>query len=123
MAVADAPNGRSDGGDAALLVVVLAGLELDVVAEPLRLLVRIRMAADVDQQGGVVDRSPRLIIQAHPLREPQRDEALPQHMLHRLAEAQVDAERQGRHEVSQSHVGAAWRDRTMAIGRSMQHSA
>jgi hypothetical protein len=30
-----------------------------------------------------------------PVRQPQRDQALAQHVLHRLAEAQVDPQRQG----------------------------
>ena len=46
---------------AAQLVVVLGRLQRDVVAEPLRLLVRVGVAADVDEQRGVVDdaRAPR----------------------------------------------------------------
>src|SRR5437016_2930949 len=47
---------------AAELVVVLRGLEGDVVTEPLRLLVGVGVAADVDEQRGVVDdRSLRLV--------------------------------------------------------------
>ena len=52
----------SDRGETALLVVVLAGLELDVVAEPLGLLVRVDVAADVDQQGRVVHDRPLVIV-------------------------------------------------------------
>ena len=44
---------------AAELVVVLAGLQRDVVAEPLRLLVGIGVTAHVDEQGRVVDDRPR----------------------------------------------------------------
>ncbi len=67
-------------------------LQVDVVAEPLRLLVRIGMAAHVDQQGRVIDRRPGVVVQAHPLRQAHRDQALAQDMLHRLAKAQVNAE-------------------------------
>ena len=91
---------------AARLVVVLAGLQRDVVAEPLRLLVRVGVAADVDEQRGVVDVGARLLVEADPLREPQRDQALAQHVLHRLPEAQVDAERQRGDELRQPNVRA-----------------
>ena len=64
------------------------------------------MTADVDQQRRVVHAAARLLVQAHPLREPQRDQALAQHVLHRLPEAQVDAERQRRDEFSQPDVRA-----------------
>ena len=45
------------------LVVVLARLERDVVAEPLRLLVRVGVAADVDQQRRVVDDRALLLVE------------------------------------------------------------
>ena len=72
------------------LVVVLVGLERDVVAEPLRLLVGVGVTANVDQQGRVVD--DRSLILAEPERfgEAHRDHRLAQHVLHRLAEAQID---------------------------------
>ena len=53
---------------AAELVVVLARLQRDVVAEPLRLLVRVGVAADVDQQRRVVDDRPRAARRARPAR-------------------------------------------------------
>jgi hypothetical protein len=101
IARADQPHGRERGPYAAQLVRVLAGLQRDVVAEPLRLLVRVGVTADVDQQGGVVDRHPVLLAQTRVAGQPQRDQALPQDMLHRLAEPQVDAERQRRDQLSQ----------------------
>ena len=85
------------------LVVVLPGLQLDVVAEPLRLLVRIGVAADVDQQRRVVDVGALRVVEADPIRKPQRDQALPQDVLHRLPETQIDAERERRNELGQPH--------------------
>ncbi len=66
--------------------------ERDVVTHPLRLLVRVGVAADVDEQRGVIDRRAVVVVEADPFREAQSDEALPQDVLHRLAEAEIDAE-------------------------------
>ena len=84
----------------------LPALQRDVVAEPLGLLVRVRVAADVDEQRAVVDDRPRLLVGAEPLGQPERDQALPQHVLHRLSEAEVDAERERGDELRQAHVPA-----------------
>jgi len=97
----DQPHGRQRAAHAAQLVEVFAGLERDVVAEPLRLLVRVGMTAHVDQQRGVVDRHPVLLAETRQVGQPQRDQALPQDVLHRLTEPQVDAERQCRDQLSQ----------------------
>ena len=70
------------------------GLQRHLVAEPLRLLVGVDMAAHPDQQGRVVDDLVVGLVQAHPLGQPQRDQALAQDVLHRQAHAQVGAERQ-----------------------------
>ena len=94
VAGADPPHSRHRSTQAAELVFVLVGLQADVVAEPLRLLVRIGMAADVDQQRRVVDRCPGFLIEADPLSHPQCDQALAQHVLHRLPEAEIDPQRQ-----------------------------
>jgi hypothetical protein len=60
---------------AAQLVVVLVGLQRDVVAEPLRLLVRVGVAADVDEQRRVVDGGARSLVEPT-ARRAQRDQAL-----------------------------------------------
>ena len=70
------------------------GLQCHLVAEPLRLLVGVDMAAHPGQQGRVVHDLLVGLVQAHPLGQPQRDQALAQDVLHRLAHAQVGAERQ-----------------------------
>jgi hypothetical protein len=44
------------------------------------------MTSDVDEESGVVDDRPRLFALADSLRQPQRDQALAQHVLHRLPE-------------------------------------
>ena len=55
------PHRRHAPLHAALLVFVLVRLECDVVAEPLRLLVRVRMTSNVDEKRGVVHAdTPRL---------------------------------------------------------------
>jgi hypothetical protein len=51
------------------------------------------MAANVEEQGGVVDDRPLLLVEPEPLGQPQRDQALAQDMLHRLPEAEIDPER------------------------------
>ena len=82
---------------------VLRGLHGDVVAEPVGLLVGVCVATDVHEQRGVVDRRPGLLVDPHELADPQRDPALAQHVLHRLAEAQVDAQREGGDDLGQPH--------------------
>ena len=67
------------------------------------------MTADVDQQCGVVDRRPLGFVEPDPVGEPQRDQALAQHVLHRLAEPQVDSERECGDELCQTEVGAVRR--------------
>ena len=54
------------------------------------------------QQRRVVDDRARLLVEPDPLGQPQRDQALPQHVLHRLAEAEVDAERKRRDELGEA---------------------
>ena len=97
---------RGHPAHAAQFVVVLAGLQRDVVAEPLRLLVRVGVTADVDEQRRVVDVRARLLIESHPLGQAQRDQALAQDVLHRLPEPEVDAERQRRHQLGEANVRA-----------------
>ena len=60
----------------------------------MRLLVGIGVAADVDEEGRVVHRGPAVLVEVELLRDPQGDATLAQHMLHRLPEAESDAERQ-----------------------------
>ncbi len=102
VARADKAHGRGRAGHAALLVVVLARLERNVVAEPLGLLVRVGMAADVDEQRGVVDDEALIVVQPNAFPDAQRDQALAKDVLHRLAEAQIDPQRQGRHELGEA---------------------
>jgi len=61
---------RRGRAHASQLPVVLAGLQRDVVAEPLRLLVGVRMAAHVDEQRGVVDDGALVLVEPQPLGEP-----------------------------------------------------
>jgi hypothetical protein len=80
-------------------VVVLDRLQGDVVAEPLGLLVGVGVAADVDEQSGVVDGRALLFVEPDSLGQSQRDQALPQDVLHRLPETEVYAERERGHQL------------------------
>ena len=93
-------HGQPVGG-AELLGSVLGRLESDVVAEPARLLVRVGVAAHVHQERRVVDRRPAALVEADQLGDPQRDPALAQDVLHRLAEAEVHAQGQGSHQLGE----------------------
>ncbi|HEV7187270.1 MAG TPA: hypothetical protein VGN28_05195 [Blastococcus sp.] len=83
---------RNRTGNAAHVVVVLPGLAGDVVPEPLGLLVRVGVTPDVDEERGVVSARPLDLVQAQNVGNTQRDHTLAQHMLHRLPEAEVDAQ-------------------------------
>ena len=102
----DAPHPGRRRAHAPELMVVLAGLQRDVVAEPLRLLMSIGMTPDVDQQRRVVDIGSSLLVEPDPLSEPQRDQALAQHVLHRLPKTEINAERQRGDELRQPEVRA-----------------
>ena len=90
----------------------LRRLERDVVAEPLRLLVGVGVAADVDEQRRVVDDEASLVVEADPLGQAQRDQALTQHVLHRLTEAEIDPQGQRRDQFGQTYLCAAARSPT-----------
>src|SRR6266566_1112045 len=93
-------------GDRAEVGVPEVGLQGHLVAEPLRLLVGVDVAAHPGQQGRVVHDLPVGFVQAHPLGQPQRDQALAQDVFHRLAHAQVGAERQHAEQFGQADVRA-----------------
>jgi hypothetical protein len=71
------------------LMDVLAGFQGDIVAEPLRLLMRVGMTPNVDQQCDVVERHPVPVIQPGMVSQPRRDQALAQDVFRWLAEAQI----------------------------------
>ena len=98
-AAASRPSRRALNGSCSYFV-AFSG---DVVAEPARLLVGVGVAAHVDQQRGVVDGGALGLVEADQLADPQRDAALAQHVLHRLAEAEVDPERQRGQQLGQPH--------------------
>lgn len=88
---------------------VLVALQADVVTEPLRLLVGVRVAPDVRQQRRVVHDRADVVVQAQPLGKPDRDQALAHNVLHRLTEPEIDTQRQRSHELRQTNrlkVGA-----------------
>ena len=98
----------------------LRRLERDVVAEPLRLLVGVGVAADAEEQRGVVDGRARVFVQPRPLGEAQRDQALAEHVLHRLPEAEVDAERESADDLGEPDGRASARGRHGAGRRPEQ---
>jgi hypothetical protein len=93
------------------VVFVLDRLRGDVVAEPLGLLVGVGVTADVDQQCRVVDDRPLLVVESQAVGQPQRDEALAQHVLHRLPETEVDPERERGDQLRKPGVRAIGRGR------------
>jgi len=124
-AASQQPQHRAEADEAALVVGELVGLHGDVVAEPLGLLVRIGVTSDAHQQSGVVERGPLGLIEAEPVGDPQRDQTLPEDVLHGLVEAQIDAERQRRHELRESQPRPAPDHRNVlchrAPGRRVWH--
>lgn len=64
----DEPHGRQGPAGAANLVQIFAGFKTDIVAEPFRLLMGISVASDVNQQSGVIHRSPVLLADGRPPR-------------------------------------------------------
>ena len=81
---------------------------------------RIRVTGDVDEKRGVVDGPAHLVVEAETLGESQRDQALPQHVLHRLPEPEVDAERERGDELCQADLGPI---RIAGHGRSLSDVA
>ena len=67
---------------------------------------RVGMTSDADEQRRVVHVRSPLLIEPDPLGEPQRDQALAQHVLHRLPKAEIHAERQRGDELGQPDVRA-----------------
>ena len=66
----------------------------DVVAEPARVLLRVRVTADPHEQRRVVDRRLLLPAETEPVRQPARNDRRPEHVLGRLTQAEVDRHRQ-----------------------------
>jgi hypothetical protein len=104
VAASESPKRRGDGGEANRIVIVLQRFKPDVVAEPLRLLVGVSVAADVDKQRRVVDDRPCVSVEANPLCQPQGNQTLPEYVLHRLAEPQVYAQGQGRDKLGKPYL-------------------
>jgi hypothetical protein len=64
------------------------------------------VAADVDEQGGVVDDRSLSLVELDPLGQAQRDQGLAQDVLHWLPETEVDTERKRGHQLRQPNVRA-----------------
>src|SRR5262245_51949806 len=60
------------------------------------------MAPHGDEKSGVVDDRAFRFVETQTLRDPKRNEALAEHVLHGLPEPQIDAERESRHELGEA---------------------
>src|SRR5688572_27824921 len=78
-------------------------LERLVVAEPLRLFVRIYVASQPGQHGGVIHDLAFLLVHREIFGKAQRDIGLPEHMLGGVAQSKVGAERQRAEELGHLH--------------------
>ena len=77
-----------------------------VVTEPFRLLVGVDVARHPRQHRGVVDDLALRRREPDALGQPQRHEALPQHVLHRMTHAQIGAQRQRRQQLGEPDTGS-----------------
>jgi hypothetical protein len=78
---------------------IRAVLGLNVIAEPLGLLVCVGVAVDIGEQPGVVGRDAVGLANADSLADAQGDHRLAQAVLHRLATTEIGGEGKGRHEL------------------------
>ena len=85
-------------------------LKSEVITEPLRLLIGVDMAAHPDNQRGVIKTRTGSLVEAKQLPEPQRNQALPQDVLHRLVHAQVSAQRQDGQQLGETDAFGGRRD-------------
>jgi hypothetical protein len=99
---ADVPQHEAEEREAGEVDVVGGATEGDVVAEPPGELVGVRRAADPGEEGDVVRRLSLAGGRIDPVAEPDGDQTGAQHMLGRLAHAEVDPERQGRDELGEA---------------------
>ena len=98
---------RESGTDPAHVELVMrVTSRIDVIAEPLRLLVGVRVAADPRQQTRLVHDTSIHIAQPQPFTQPQRDQAGTDHVLHRLTEPEIGSQRQERHQLSATDARA-----------------
>ena len=80
--------------------------QLDVVAEPGGLLMRVRVATQPREQRHVVDDRPLGLAELEVLGDAEAQHARSQHMLHRLPEAEVRRQRHRGHQLSQPNPGS-----------------
>ena len=80
-------------------------LHHELIAEPPGLLVRIYVAADPREEGGVVDDAAFLLVEPEPLAEPQRDQTLPQDVFHRLPKPEIHTQGQHCNKLREPHRG------------------
>jgi len=81
-------------------------LQRKIISEPLRLFVRVDVTADPGDQRDVVEDCAILVAQAQSLTQSERNQALPQRVLHRLTQAKISTKRQHREQLSQSDACA-----------------
>ena len=103
-ASADLPHHLTRRADADRVNQAEARLQGQVVPEPLRLLVRIDVTPDPDDERYVVQDRPVVVAQTQPLPDAQGQDALPQRMLHRLTHPEIGSERQHDQQLGQPYT-------------------
>ena len=90
---------------AAGLMVILERPERDIVTKPFGLFVSVGVATDVHQKSRVVDRRTLFFVEPQKVCQTNRDDALAQDVLHRLAKTKIHAERKGADQLRQTNWG------------------
>ena len=109
---------------AEVIAIVRVPLQRQVVAEPLRLLIRIGVTANPREQTRVVQRPAFAIVEPEPLRKTQRDQARTDHVLHRLPQPEIRPKRQQRDQLRETNLREPSRfhhDASLRTRRRRQH--
>ena len=91
-------------GPPQVVAVVRVALGPQVIAEPLGLLIGIGVAAHPRQQSRVVQDAALRLVQTQVIGHPQREQASPHHVLHRLTQTKVRTQRQQSDQLGKTQV-------------------
>jgi len=97
-------EGGGRPGPPQVVAVVRVALGPQVIAEPLGLLIGIGVAAHPRQQSRVVQDAALRLLQTQVISQPQRQQAGPHHVLHRLTQTKVRTQRQQSNQLGQTQV-------------------
>ncbi len=109
---------------AEVIAIVGVPLQRQVVAEPLRLLIRIRMTANPREQTRVVQRPAFAIVEPEPVRKTQRQKTRADHVLHRLPQPEIRPKRQQRDHLRETNLrepSCFHHDASLRTRRRRQH--